>query len=34
MITATRGKVFTANTLKDLIAYTKLSEFLPTPPVA
>lgn len=32
LITATRGKVFTANTLKDLIKYTRLSEFLPVPP--
>lgn len=32
MITATRGKVFTANTLRDLIRYTRLAEFLPTPP--
>lgn len=31
MITATRGKVFTANSLKDLIEHTRLSEFLPTP---
>lgn len=31
LITATRGKVFTANTLKDLIKYTRLSEFLPVP---
>ncbi|MDR7301398.1 hypothetical protein [Haloactinomyces albus] len=29
LITATRGKVFTANTLKDLIKYTRLSDFLP-----
>lgn len=32
MITATRGKVFTANSLKDLIRFTRLSEFLPSPP--
>ncbi|ANS79366.1 hypothetical protein SGUI_1970 [Serinicoccus hydrothermalis] len=32
MIVATRGKVFTANSLKDLIADTRLSELLPTPP--
>lgn len=32
MIVATRGKVFTANSLKDLIAHTRLSELLPTPP--
>lgn len=32
MITATRGKVFTANSLKDLIRYTRLSEFLPFAP--
>ncbi|GGK16624.1 hypothetical protein GCM10010124_06570 [Pilimelia terevasa] len=31
MITATRGKVFTAHSLKDLIEHTRLSEFLPTP---
>ncbi|WP_017973288.1 hypothetical protein [Actinopolyspora halophila] len=31
LITATRGKVFTANTLKDLINYTRLSGFLPMP---
>lgn len=31
MIAATRGKVFTANTLPDLIQYTRLSEFLPPP---
>ncbi|MGY2091096.1 hypothetical protein [Nocardia gipuzkoensis] len=30
LITATRGKVFTANTLHDLIDNTRLSEFLPT----
>lgn len=30
MITATRGKVFTANSLQDLIRHTRLSEFLPT----
>jgi hypothetical protein len=35
LIVATRGKVFTANTLHDLIKYTGLSEFAPpTPPVA
>ena len=32
LITATRGKVFTANTLADLIKYTRLSEFLPGSP--
>lgn len=32
LITATRGKIFTANSLKDLIRYTRLSEFLPVPP--
>lgn len=32
MITATRGKVFTANSLRDLIPYTGLAEFLPQPP--
>lgn len=32
LINATRGKVFTANSLHDLIEYTRLSEFLPTPP--
>ena len=31
LITATRGKVFTANTLHDLIRYTRLSEFLLDP---
>lgn len=31
LIVATRGKVFTANTLHDLINYTRLAEFLPTP---
>lgn len=31
MITATRGKVFTTNSLKDLIEYTRISEFLPVP---
>ncbi|TDQ54792.1 hypothetical protein [Actinorugispora endophytica] len=31
MIAATRGKVFTANSLKDLIRYTRISEFLPEP---
>lgn len=30
LIVATRGKVFTANTLNDLIPHTSLSEFLPT----
>jgi hypothetical protein len=33
LIIATRGKVFTANTLRDLIRYTRLSEFLPDPPL-
>lgn len=32
MISATRGKVFTANTLRDLITHTRISEFLPVPP--
>lgn len=31
MIVATRGKVFTANTLTDLIKQTRIVEFLPTP---
>jgi hypothetical protein len=31
LINATRGKVFTANTLQDLIQYTRLSEFLFAP---
>ena len=31
MIAATRGKVFTANTLNDLVANTRISEFLPRP---
>lgn len=31
LIVATRGKVFTANTMRDLIKYTRLSEFLPAP---
>lgn len=34
LINATRGKVFTANTLHDLIPYTRLSEYLPIPPKA
>lgn len=34
LINATRGKVFTANTLHDLIPYTRLSDYLPTPPPA
>lgn len=32
MILATRGKVFTANSLKDLIMHTRISEYLPVPP--
>lgn len=31
MIVATRGKVFTANTLRDLITHTRISKFLPEP---
>ena len=31
MIVATRGKVFTANSLNDLIAHTRIYEFLPQP---
>lgn len=34
LITATRGKVFTANTLHDLIPNTRLSEFVPDPPAS
>lgn len=33
LITATHGKVFTANTLHDLIKYTRLSEFMPPDPL-